>query len=302
VIVTVPTKELRDDIGPIDGVDIVIWDLESAPPEVSDDVVVPPYMSSPELLSTLAGLGVQLVQSQSIGYDGVKEALPDGIRFANAQGVHEASTAELAVMLMLAAQRGLAQFVRSATEGIWHFEQRPSLADRSVIIVGAGGVANAITRRLEAFECQIQRVARTPRRDELGEVAGLADLQDLLGKADIVVLAVPGGAATSGLVDRGFLSLMQDGALLVNVARGSVVDTDALMTELASRRLRAALDVVDPEPLPQDHALWRAANTIITPHVGGGSSAMRPRIAALVRRQVTNLIAGEQLSNVVIGN
>jgi phosphoglycerate dehydrogenase-like enzyme len=133
-------------------------------------------------------------------------------------------------------------------------------------------------------------------------VHAIEELPDLLGTADVVVLIVPGTDETAGLFDADMLGHLKDGALLVNLARGAVVDTDALLAELQSRRIHAALDVVDPEPLPADHPLWRAPQLLITPHVGGNSSAMEPRAHTLVREQLHRFAAGEPLANVMTGD
>ncbi len=127
----------------------------------------------------------------------------------------------------------------------------------------------------------------------------MGELPDLLPTVDAVVVIVPLTPSTAGLVDAQFLAALPDGALLVNMARGKVVDTDALLAELGSGRLRAALDVTDPEPLPADHPLWDAPNLVITPHVGGFTDATDPRFAALLRRQLTELAAGREPINVV---
>jgi len=170
-----------------------------------------------------------------------------------------------------------------------------SLADRRVLIVGAGNVSQAIQRRLDGFECDVTVVGRSARDG----VRAVSELPELLPRAEIVCLIVPLTDETRGMVDRDFLAAMPDGALLVNVARGKVVDTDALVTELKSGRLRAALDVTQPEPLPADHPLWSTPNTFITPHVGGASSALWPRAHRLVTEQLRRYCAGEPLLHVV---
>ena len=144
------------------------------------------------------------------------------------------------------------------------------------------------------------RVASTARMDERGQVHGIAELPALLPVHDIVVVGVPLSDSTRHLIDDAFLAAMPDGALVVNVARGPVADTDALVRHTASGRIRAALDVTDPEPLPQDHPLWQAPGVIISPHVGGASSAMRPRMGRLLQRQIELMLAGEPPVNVVL--
>jgi phosphoglycerate dehydrogenase-like enzyme len=123
----------------------------------------------------------------------------------------------------------------------------------------------------------------------------------LLPDADVVVLVVPLTEETRGLVDAGFLAAMKDGALLVNVARGAVVDTSAVVAALHAGRLHYATDVAEVEPLPEDHPLWDAPNLLVSPHVGGASSAMWPRAYRLVRDQLRRYAAGEELVNVMSG-
>ncbi|MDR6866751.1 phosphoglycerate dehydrogenase-like enzyme [Microbacterium resistens] len=306
LVVTVPSDRLAAGLGALpEGVELHVWDLRTPPPADRLDLVVPPYMGTTESLAALEGLDVGLVQSQSIGYDGVADALPAGMPFANAASVHEASTAELAVALMLAAQRQLPRFVRAQDRGEWDPVFADSLADRRVLLIGFGGVGTAIARRLAPFEVALSAVARTARPvsvDGIGEVAvhGLDELPRLLPDAEIVVLSLPGGEETRHFLDADLLSRMADGALLVNVGRGSIVDTDALRAELESGRLRAALDVLEEEPLPAGHPLWSAPNLLISPHVGGASTAMNPRIARLVRAQIDRLLRGEAPRNVVL--
>ena len=168
-------------------------------------------------------------------------------------------------------------------------------------IVGYGGVGKAIEDRLLPFETTVTKVASRERTDPRGHVHGIAELHTLLPEHDIVIVGVPLSDATRHLIDDAFLAAMPDGALLVNVARGPVADTDALVRHTGSGRIRAALDVTDPEPLPQDHPLWRIPGVIISPHVGGASSAMRPRMGKLVQRQIELMLAGEPPANVVLG-
>lgn len=300
LVVSVPTEELRSALAGTEGIDLLLWDLESPAPRAAIDLVVVPYMSPPAVLGRLAGVQVGLAQSQSIGYDGVLDALPPHVRFANGAGIHEASTAELAVGLMIASQRGLPAYVRSQDRAEWVHRRTAALADSRVLVVGQGGVGRAINERLRPFEVDLVRVASTARTDEHGTVHGVDELADLLPSVDVVVLAVPLTDRTRGLVDARLLGRMRHGALLVNVARGAVVRTDDLVAAVRDGRVRAALDVVDPEPLPPDHALWGLDDVLLTPHVGGHTSAMLPRVVRLVREQMTALRAGQQPRNVVV--
>lgn len=305
--VTFPDEQWAEDVGPLpSGVSAAVWDVEHPPRAVLGDavddvaVVVPPYMHAAPALPSLAELpGLRLVQTLTTGYDAVAPHLPDGVALATASGVHDAATAELAVGLALASLRGIDDAARDMESATWGHVMRPSLADRRVLVLGTGGIGAAIADRLAPFEVTLTRVASTARDDERGHVHGTDELPALLLHQDVVVLAVPLTAATHHLVDAAFLAAMPEGSLLVNVARGAVVDTDALLGELRRHRLRAALDVVDPEPLPPRHPLWGAPGVLITPHVGGDTTAMRPRAIALLRDQLERLARGEKPRNLV---
>ncbi|GAB3615799.1 2-hydroxyacid dehydrogenase [Okibacterium endophyticum] len=303
IVVSVPGKTLRRALGSLpEAVELVEWDFISEPPAAHLDIAVPPYMGATPLLSRLSEVSTRLVQSQSIGYDDVSDVLPAGHVFANAATVHETSTAELALALILASQRGIPDFVRAAATdgGHWAPARHESLADHTVLLVGYGGVGKAVEARLLPFETDVVRVASRARSDERGEIHGLDELPALLPRADVVVIGVPLTDSTVGLVDDVFLSAMKDGALLVNIARGRVADTDAIIRHASSGRLRFALDVTDPEPLPDGHTLFALPNVLIAPHVGGASTAMVPRMARLLRRQINRMLAGEEPVNVVL--
>lgn len=266
---------------------------------------VVPYMKGPVVaVRPLGGMsGVQVVQTLSAGIDHVEPGLgllPAGVRLCNAKGVHEASTAELTLALILASLRGFPGFVHGQDKEEWRSGFYPALADKSVLIVGYGSIGAAIEDRLAPFECaRVARVARSARTTARGPVHTLDDLPALLPEADVVILSTPLNPSTQGLAGADFLAAMPDGALLVNVARGGVVDTQALLSELESGRLRAALDVTDPEPLPSGHPLWHAPNVLITPHVGGSTSAFLPRAKRLLAGQLSRFAAGEPVRNVV---
>ena len=301
LLVSVPNGDLLDSLNQMaDPVDVVEWDMKGAAPVDALDIVVAPYMGMTERLANLTGVRVRLVQSQSVGFDGVADTLPAGLVFANAASVHETSTGELALALILASQRGIPDFVRAAREGRWARAWHPSLADRTVLLVGTGGVGRAVEDRLAGFETTVVRVARTERSDDRGLVHGLSSLPRLLATADVVVVCVPLTESTTRLVDDAFLSAMRDGSLLVNVSRGAVADTDALWRHARDGRLRLALDVTDPEPLPSDHPLFTLPNVLISPHVGGATSAMTPRMARLLLEQIARMRRGDDPLNVVL--
>jgi phosphoglycerate dehydrogenase-like enzyme len=300
-VLSVPDALVRGALGELpDDVEVVEWSMKAPAPLRRFDMVIPPYLQSHEGLKYLDGLDVRVVQSLSLGYDGVADVLPKHMTYANAASVHETSTAELTMALILASQRAIPDFVRAAAAGTWSPSWHQSLADRTILLVGYGGVGHAIESRLLPFETTVLRLARHERSDERGRVYGLGTLDELLPMADIVVVAVPLDENTHHLVNREFLSLMPDGSLLVNVARGAVADTDALLAAAQSGRLRLALDVTDPEPLPDGHPLFGLSNVLISPHVGGMSSAALPRIARLVHRQIERMRRGDEPANVVL--
>jgi phosphoglycerate dehydrogenase-like enzyme len=238
---------------------------------------------------------LQLVQLLSAGAERFVGRLPDGVLLCNARGAHTPSTAEWAVAATLAAQRGLPFFVREQEAGRWTPTTSSSLVGARVLVVGAGDIGTTVGRMLAGFDVELTYVARTAREG----VHVTAELPRLLPEADVVIVTVPVTPETTGMVDAGFLAAMRDGALLVNAARGVVVDTDALLAELTAGRLRAALDVTDPEPLPPGHPLWSAPGLLLTPHVAGAVPDTNARAAAAVTDQLARVLAGEPLVNVV---
>jgi phosphoglycerate dehydrogenase-like enzyme len=287
-----------------DGLAIDVYDGTAAPPPSIDDVefYVPPYMAGRHTVELIADMeALQVVQTLTAGVENVRPFVGEGVLLCNARGVHDASTAELGVALILASLRGIPEFVRAQQQERWLVERRQSLADKTVLVIGAGSIGHALERRLQPFECEVRVVGRTARSGPDGEVAGVDRLGELLPDADVVVLLLPMTDETRGMVDAKFLAQLKDGALLVNIARGPIVQSDALLAELTSGRLRAALDVTDPEPLPAGDPLWNAPGLLLSPHVGGNSSAFVPRGRRLVSDQLTRFVAGEPLVNVVTG-
>lgn len=260
---------------------------------------VPAFLAPPpsvgEVMERMPSLRV--VQTLTAGVEALRPYVPDGVTLCNARGVHDASTAEWVVGAIVASLHEFPRFAVAQRDARWDYKRTDSLADKTVLIVGYGSIGEALERRLSGFEVEVLRVARSARAG----VASVDNLARLLPLADVVVLLVPTTPETKGLVDAAFLKHMRDGALLVNAARGSVVDTGALVSELESGRLRAALDVADPEPPPPDHPLWRAPGLLLTPHVAGSTPASARRSLELVRRQIERCVAGQTLANVISG-
>jgi phosphoglycerate dehydrogenase-like enzyme len=275
-----------------------VWTGGEQLPDSADEVevLVMPFGVPESRLPVLAKLpSLRLIQIMSAGAERIIPYVPAGVTLCNARGAHDPAVAEWIVAVVLAQVRSLPAFMAAQQEGRWEVVETRPLAGQTVLIVGYGSIGEATERLLAPFGVTVERVARRARPG----VAGLDDLPVMLPRADIVVLLVPATPATTGLADARFLGLMRDGALLVNAARGSIVDTGALLAELRSGRLRAALDVTDPEPLPAGHPLWTAPGLLLTPHVAGATTQAVPRALAVVRDQLARYAAGEPLRNVV---
>ena len=263
----------------------------------------PPFLAAAgaatDFLSVLPDL--QVVQLLTAGADAWIGHVPAGVGLYNAQGVHDAATAEWAVAATLAKLRRLDVFARAQARGEWAYvgnTPTEELTGKRVLIVGAGSIGRAIGARLAPFEVELTWVARRARAG----VHGVDELPRLLPQADVVIVIVPLTSDTRGLVDAAFLAAMPDGALLVNAARGTVADTAALTEALATGRISAALDVTDPEPLPAGHPLWSMPNVLITPHVAGSVQGLLPRVYCLVGDQIRRYASGEPLRNEVLGD
>ncbi|MEN3305541.1 MAG: hypothetical protein V7603_1743 [Micromonosporaceae bacterium] len=283
--VTVEVLRSPEDPLPADPAEVEFW--------------VPPFLST-GLAVALAGklTGLRVVQLLSAGADAWVGRLPAGVTLCDARGVHSSSTSEWAVAAILAHVRAFPAFIRDQAARHWSrgvYTPSDELAGKRVMVIGSGAIGEALAARLEPFEVSVTRVARTARPG----VHPVEALPDLLPEVDVVVLLVPLTEQTQGMVDEAFLARMRDGALLVNAARGPVVDTAALTRELASGRLAAAVDVTDPEPLPPDHPLWTMPNFLLTPHVAGSVRGVFPRAYRLAGEQIWRYERGAPLINVV---
>jgi phosphoglycerate dehydrogenase-like enzyme len=285
------------------GIDLDFYRADGdAVPDTVGEVAfyVLPYMKGTGVLEKVGEMArLQVVQTLTAGYEEFLPLVPPTATLCNAAGLHDTSTAELAVALTLASGRHLDDFARNQSAGAWRFAFGRALADQRVLIIGYGRIGAAIERRLHGFEvASITRVARRPRPGP-PEVHPVGELHRLLPEADVAILIAPHTPETERMIGARELALLPDGALLVNVARGKLVDTDALVAEVSTGRIRAALDVTDPEPLPAGHPLWRQPGVLISPHVGGASSAFAPRADRLIAAQLTRFAAGQPLDNVV---
>ncbi|MEV0594003.1 2-hydroxyacid dehydrogenase [Nonomuraea cavernae] len=293
----VPSDAVAGVLSDLPGVQCDVYSGGRAPDGAEEvEVWIPPLVTVPDVPGTLAGMtSLRLLQTVTAGVEPYRPHMPEGAVLCNARGVHDAGTAEWAVGAMIAVLREFPGFVDAQRRGEWTYHHTGVLADSTVLIVGYGSIGAALERRLDGFEVEVVRVARSARDG----VHPMETLPGLLPAADVVVLLVPATPATAGMVDAAFLARMKDGAVLVNAARGGVVDTDALVAELKAGRLRAALDVTAPEPLPEGHPLWSAPGVLITPHVAGSTPASDRRVLRLVRSQLLRHLAGEQLNNII---
>lgn len=262
--------------------------------------------------------GVKVAQGLWAGVDWLLALVTPEVIVCDAQGAHTPATAEWAVMAILASLKYMPFYFEVQHEGKWsrRFEaqkrygamhQKPApdyppalvedLSGKKVLIVGYGAIGEAIEKRLLPFEVEITRVARRPRPEPV--VHAIASLHSLLPDADVIVLIVPLTKETTGMFGTAEFALLKQGALLVNAARGPVVDTQALVSALNAGKIRAAVDVTDPEPLPAGHPLWSAPNLLLTPHVAGATERFMPRALQIAADQVRRLIAGEPLINIV---
>jgi phosphoglycerate dehydrogenase-like enzyme len=297
ITVAVPDSAMLDRLAPKApaDADLVVWRPGDDALDRTIDLLVMPYTVSYASLRDLGGQ-VLHVQSQSLGYDGAANNVPAGVTFSNAVGVHEAPTAEMAMTLILASQRGWPDVGRNQDSQKWDRPMWPGLIGRRVLLIGVGGIGREFEARIAGFGVELTRVARTARDD----VHGIDELPDLLPAADIVVLAVPLSDETRALVDSAFLDQLPQGALVVNVSRGPIVDTDALVEHVRAGAVRSALDVMDPEPLPSGHPLWSLPGSLLSPHLGGAVQSMNTRVDPLVLGQIDRLLRGERLANIVI--
>jgi phosphoglycerate dehydrogenase-like enzyme len=287
----------REAMGPApDGVRVETFpeDPASAPEREQVEFVVPDWQA---VRSGFAGLpALRVVQTRSAGVDWIVERVPDGVTLCSARGARDAAMAEWVLWAILADLKAARTAAEQQAAREWTHLDLRDLYGASVLIVGHGSIGEAVEARLEPFG--VRDVVRVARRARDG-VHSVDELARLLPGADIVVNLLPATPQTNGLFDARMLHAMRDGALLVNGGRGTTVDTEALLRALEAGRVRAVLDVVEPEPLPADHPLWSAPGVILTPHSAGDTAGAERAAWALCGEQLRRYAAGESLRNVV---
>jgi phosphoglycerate dehydrogenase-like enzyme len=285
--------------------------------DIDIDVWIPDPYSTKAIRAWPRLRGVKLVLAMMAGTEWIPETVGPHVTICNAHGAHNISTAEWTVSAILAMLKYFPLYFDIQRSGIWkrryeaseHYQRitgnaqiyPPVLAEeltgKSVLLVGYGAIGKEIERMLAPFDVRITRVARSARIEP--EVHAVSELDNLLPSADIVVLILPSTAESRGLIGKRQLALLRQDALLVNAARGPIVDTDALAEALNSGRIRAALDVTDPEPLPEGHPLWSCPNLLLTPHIGGSTPQFAPRALRVAAQELERYMKGEPLQNVV---
>jgi phosphoglycerate dehydrogenase-like enzyme len=281
-------------MGPLPpGVEVDVWDGRDPLPDGADrvEVLVPPWWPKDAVVRALPTMPrLRLVQMLNAGVDWIVGSIPGGVALCNAGDANAVEVAEWVMAVVLSDLRRLPEFAEARLAGEWRPGLTSTLRGRRVVVVGAGAIGAALVAMLGPFGAEVTVVARTPRAD----VEPVERLATVAARAEVLVLAAALTEGTRGLVDAELLGCLPDGALVVNVGRGPIVDTDALLGELRTGRLRAALDVTDPEPLPPGHPLWSAPNLTLTPHVGGGTTNFLPNAFGLVGDQVRRLVAGDE--------
>jgi phosphoglycerate dehydrogenase-like enzyme len=297
-VVCLPDERAREFVGDMTGVDTLVWDGSVDAPRniAATEFFVGSYRRGPLTPGQFSLMPqLRVVQLLTAGVDGWRDLIQPGVALCNGRGVHGRSTAELAVALVLAQLNDLPRYSRQQAAEQWLPAARAGIEDKQALVVGAGDIGRHVKVALDALGAIVTLVGRSARAG----VSAVEDLPELLPDQDVVVLAVPLTDQTGGLVGEDFLRQMKDQAILVNVGRGPTIVTSALLAELDSGRLRAGLDVTDPEPLPRGHPLWKAPNLLLTPHVGGGSTGWDRRGYRLVRAQLDRFVSGRPLENVI---
>ena len=249
---------------------------------------------------------LRLLHLGSAGADGYPAIMPEGAALTNSSGAYGLAISEHMLGMLLAIIKKLYPYWENQKMSLWHDEGGVSSVEDAVVLsVGMGDIGGEFLRKCKALGAYTIGVRRTPRAkpDFADELYTLDSIDELLPRADVVALSLPSGPATNGLMDERRMRLMKKGAVLINVGRGSAVDTEALVKVCSEGLIRAALDVTDPEPLPEEHPLWHTPNVFITPHISGFFHLPQTldRIVAIGAENLKRIIAGEPLLNAVDG-
>lgn len=285
----------------VPGSEVELYDPNShelTPSQQGAEILVPPYRSSHRPIPLMKQLPrLRMVQLLSAGADEWASDVPAPVTLASARGAHAGPVSEWILSAILALYRQWPDLVRYQDARTWAHRRVPldTLAGKRVLVLGAGSIGNATASKLHAFDATSTLVGRQPRQG----VHGANEVPTLLADHDIVVITAPLTEHTRGLVGPTFLAAMPDGALLVNAGRGKIVDTDALVAELQKGRLRAALDVTDPEPLPEQHSLWHCPGVLISPHSARTVPGTNELCYTVAAQQIAAFARGEEPSNAV---
>ena len=286
--------------------------------DIAIDVWIPDPYSTKAIRAWPRLRGVKLVLAMMAGTEWISETVGPHLTICNAHGAHNISTAEWTVSAILTTLKYFPLYLDIQRSGIWkrrfeasaHYAKitgdtrtkyppvlQEVLTGKTVLLVGYGAIGKEIERMLVPFSVNMIRLARTARSEP--EVHAVSELDTLLPRADVVILILPATPESRGLIGKAQLGLLHQGALVVNAARGPIVDTDALVNALNSGHIRAAVDVTEPEPLPEGHPLWSCPNLLLTPHIGGSTPQFAPRALRVVADELRRYMKGEPLQNVV---
>ncbi|GGD89124.1 NAD(P)-dependent oxidoreductase [Microbacterium murale] len=296
--IAIADPQLSERLASFDHLDLVPFNSDAIP-DKAIDVMVRPLGASASWLRTLRGHSIRLVQGAAVGTDGVEANLPPEFTYANGRSAQEASTAEFALLLALAMERCLPQYVRDSMEGRWAPGFGGALLDRRVLVLGYGQIGKRIASLFRAHGSRVEAVASRRRHGEDVPVYGVEEFPERVRACEILVICLPLQASTTRIVSSEILASMPPESLVVNVGRGGVMDYEAVRHEAAAGRLRFALDVTDPEPLPSDDSLFIMPNVLITPHVAGATDRMLDAFADLIAEQARRLVSGRIPLNIV---
>ena len=310
--VWIPHEEARAYLGELpEHVTVEVFDGLGDPPEGLEQVTfwTPPLGIGhlpDRLMPSMPKL--EILQLLTAGYDFIDlDAFPKGVILSNVGGIHDIACSEWVVAATLAVLRNFPKLVLDQTAGVVERDtardlhsdssiNSDTLDEKTVLLLGYGGIGRAVEKRMAGFDVEFIRVARTARDD----IHAIDELDELLPRADIVVLLLPINEQTTGLVDTDFLARMPDGAVFVNGSRGLIVDQDALVRELRSGRLRAALDAATPDPLPAGHPLLETPGLFYTPHIAGATNLTFPRLYRFLAAQLRRYLAGDPLDCLIV--